>query len=194
VLFGIEADYFPGGEPFLREWLPRQPFDFVLGSVHYIRDWGFDNPDYRKTWESADVKGVWREYFALLRTLVGTRLFDAVSHFDLPKKFGHRLRDRDLKEMAQPVLDAIAGAGMAIEINTSGWRREVNEAYPAPLVLELAREREVPITFGSDAHSPAEVGYEFARAVRLAREAGYAASRRFKSRQASDVPLPLRDT
>ena len=191
VSIGIEADYRPGGEAFLLDWLPRQSFDLVLGSVHYIIDWGFDNPDYVQVWQSADVKGVWREYFALLTSLADLRAFDVVAHLDLPKKFGHRLGDKEMKEQVQPVLDRVAAAGMAIEINTSGWRRKVNEAYPSPLILALAREREIPITFGSDSHAPKEVGYEFAKAVRSAREAGYTQSLRFQKRQPSPVPLPL---
>lgn len=190
VLLGLEADFFPGTEPFLREWLPRQPLDLVLGSVHYIRDWGFDNPDYLKMWESVDVKGVWREYFSLVSSAVDLRLFDIIAHFDLPKKFGHRLRDNVMKEMVQPVLDRIAGTGMALEVNTSGWRRAVAEAYPSPLILSLACERNIPITFGSDAHAPDEVGHEFAKAVRLARETGYNESLQYRKRQPSRSPLP----
>lgn len=190
VSWGIEADFFPGCEAFLTGFLPSQPFDLVLGSVHYIRDWGFDNPDYLKTWESVDVKGVWKEYFKLLRQLVDTRLFDVIAHFDLPKKFGHRLGDRDMKELVQPVLDHIAAGGMGIEINTSGWRRTVCEAYPSPLILSLAAEREIPITFGSDAHAPGEVGYEFGKALALARETGFTGTLRFRGRQGYRVALP----
>lgn len=190
IFWGIEGDFFPGCETFLAGFLPSQPFDLVLGSVHYIRDWGFDNPDYLKTWESVDVKGVWKEYFKLLKQLVDTRLFDVIAHFDLPKKFGHQLRDREMKELAQPLLDHVASSGMGIEINTSGWRRTVREAYPSPLILSLAAERGIPITFGSDAHTPGEVGYEFARALTLARETGFTQSLRFRLRQGSRVALP----
>ena len=66
VLYGIEADYYPGCEPFLSEWLPAQPFDLVLGSVHFIRDWGFDNPAYLSEWERVQVKDAWAEYFDLV--------------------------------------------------------------------------------------------------------------------------------
>lgn len=189
-LLGIEADYYPGAEPFLRDWLPHQPFDVILGSVHYINDWGFDNPDNLYVWDSVDVKGVWRQYFSLLASLVELGLFDVITHFDLPKKFGHRIRDNDLRDMVQPLLDKVMNAGMAIEINTSGWRRKVDEAYPAPLILELMHERGIPITFGSDAHTPAEVGYAFDRAVTLARQAGYSSFHRFAARQPIPTPLP----
>lgn len=190
IFLGIEADYFPGCEKHLSSFLPAQPLDLVLGSIHYIRDWGFDNPDYRKTWEAVDIKGVWKEYFALLIQLVDTRFFDVIGHFDLPKKFGHRLRDREMRELVQPVLDHIAQTGMGIEINTSGWRREVAEAYPSPLILSLASEREIPITFGSDAHAPNEVGHEFKKALQLARETGFRHSLKFRARKGALVPLP----
>ena len=189
VLLGLEADFFPGCEPFLTEFLPSQPLDLVMGSVHYIKDWGFDNPDYIKTWASVDLKGVWIEYLRLIKQLIDTNLFDVISHFDLPKKFGHRLRDRELKELVQPVLDHISKKGMAFEINTSGWRRDAAEAYPSPLILSLAAEREIPITFGSDAHAPNEVGYHFAEALALALDTGCKDSLLYKNRVATRVPL-----
>ena len=189
VLLGLEADFFPGCESFLMDFLPAQHLDLVMGSVHYIKDWGFDNPDYISTWKSVDLKGVWAEYFKLVTQLVDTQLFDVISHFDLPKKFGHRLNDRNMKELVQPVLDHIAKKGMAFEINTSGWRREVAEAYPSPLILSLAAEREIPITFGSDAHAPDEIGYHFPEALALALDTGCKESLRFKNRTATRVPL-----
>jgi histidinol-phosphatase (PHP family) len=125
VLFGLEADYYNGCEAFLGKWLGDQDLDFVLGSVHYIEDWGFDNPDVKQVWNSVDIAGTWRTYFKLVEKLVETRLFDAVSHLDIPKKFGHRPAEKDLKEMVQPVLDKVAAAGMGMELNTSGLRKPV---------------------------------------------------------------------
>jgi histidinol-phosphatase (PHP family) len=191
VLLGIEADYYRGADRFLRPWLSSHDFDLVIGSVHYLGDWNFDNPDYADRWSTVDVKSAWKEYFALILELADSRMYDVVGHLDLPKKFGHRLSDRDLKEMAQPVLDAIARAGMGIEINTSGLRRPVKEIYPGPLLLELARERGLPICFGSDAHRPSETGFAFETAVQSARECGYRHHVRFRKRQTTSVPLDL---
>ena len=189
VLFGIEADYYEGCEGFLRKWLPKQQFDLVLGSIHYIGDWGFDNPLNRTVWDSVDVTATWREYFKLVCKLADTRIFNILAHPDLSKRFGHRPKDKDVKEMVQPALDRIALAGMGIEINTSGLRRPVKEIYPAPLILELARERNIPITFGSDSHRPAEVGYGFPEALALARSCGYTQSLRFHQRERRLVNL-----
>ncbi|MFO7738808.1 MAG: histidinol-phosphatase HisJ family protein [Desulfatiglandaceae bacterium] len=189
VLLGIEADYYDGCVEFLGEWLPKQPFDFILGSVHYIEDWGFDNPLELHIWETADVTAVWRRYFELIGRLAGTGLFDTVGHLDLPKKFGHRPRDSAVEEMAKPALDRIAGAHMGIEINTSGLRRPVAEIYPSPLLLSLAREREIPICFGSDSHRPEDVGADFDKALSLARDVGYTEYFKIRARQKSLFPL-----
>ncbi len=190
ILFGIEADYHESCVAFLRRWLPEQPFDLVLGSVHYVGDWAFDSPVTRGKWETVDVAGIWRAYFKLVGEMADTRLFDVFAHADLPKKFGFRPSDREIKEMVQPALDRIAEAGMALEINTSGLRKPIREIYPSALILGLARERDIPICFGSDAHVPGEVGQDFTAALALARDAGYTHSRWFKGRSHRDAPLP----
>lgn len=189
VRVGIEADYYPDCEQFLRPWLESQPFDLVMGSVHYIQGWGFDNPDNLPVWETVDVEQTWRRYFELVGRLAQSRLFDMVAHLDLPKKFGHRPRHAALVDAAKRALDQVAAAGMGIELNTSGLRRKVAEIYPAQAILELARARDIPICFGSDAHQPEEVGHAFDKAVRLARAAGYTACARFVKRRLSLVPL-----
>lgn len=190
VLYGIEADYYNGCNTFLREWLPGQDFDFVLGAVHYIDDWGFDNPSQRHIWDSVDVTATWQKYFELVGELADSGLFDAAAHLDLPKKFGHRPSDKELKEMAQPILDRIARAGMGIELNTSGIRKPVNEIYPSPLIVSMAFEREIPICFGSDAHSPEDVGAGFDLALKLAHEIGYTHYFKISRRIKRLMPLP----
>lgn len=190
VLFGLEADYHDGCETFLGDWLPARKLDFVLGSVHFIDGWGFDNPEDRHVWDRVDVTGTWRKYFDLIGRLADSGMFDAVAHLDLPKKFGYRPADKDLREMARPVLDRIARAGMGIELNTAGLRKPVGEIYPSPLLLAMAREREIPICFGSDAHRPEEVGAGFGAALVAARQAGYRECFRVKERRKTLVPLP----
>ncbi len=190
VLFGIEADYYEGCEIFLPKWLPEQYFDYVLGSVHFIEDWGFDNPAERHIWDSVDVTATWQKYFSLIGRLADSGLFDAISHLDLPKKFGHRPSDNALKEMAEPVLDRIANARMGIELNTSGLKKPVAEIYPSSFLLSLAFERDIPICFGSDAHSPQDVGNNFDKALKMALEVGYTHCFRIRSRKKEFITLP----
>jgi len=190
ILFGVEADYYNGCERFLRKWLPHHKFDLVIGSIHYINNWGFDNPDERVVWDNVDVADTWRKYFELIGRLADTHLFDVVGHFDLPKKFGHTPGEHAVKEMIGSVLEKIARAQMAIEINTSGLRKPVREIYPSLMLLGMARDHGIPICFGSDAHKPDEVGYEFASALKLAQSAGYSEAVRFSARHKKSYPLP----
>ena len=190
VLLGIEADYYAGCEEFLREWLPRQGFDLVLGSIHYIGEWGFDNPSELPAWDSVDVNGVWKAYFGLVEKLVDSGLFDAVGHLDLPKKFGHRPPDKVLIELAKPVLDRMARAGMGLEVNVSGLRKPVGEIYPSPLLLSMAADRGIVICFGSDAHRPEEVGESFDIALSEALESGHTEYFRIRKRVKELHPLP----
>ncbi len=189
-LFGIEADYYNGCEAFLTNWLVQEHFDFVLGSVHFIDNWGFDNPAERHIWDSVDISTTWKRYFDVVAKLVDTGLFDAVSHLDLPKKFGHQPPDKALKEMIAPLLDRMAMTGIGMEINTSGLRKPVKEIYPSPLILEMACERRIPICFGSDSHSPEEMGSDFDRALALAREVSYTHFFRIKNRKKELALLP----
>ena len=190
MLLGVEADYYPGCESFLRAWLSGQPLDIVLGSIHFLDYWAFDDPAQRTLWDSADVDAVWRRYFALVRELAETRLFDLAAHLDLPKKFGHRPEEAKIREWALPALDAMAAAGMAVEINTSGAFHAAAAFYPSLPMLSWARERDIPLTFGSDAHRPEHVGSRFADAVEWARQAGYTTAVRFKQRERQEYPLP----
>ena len=172
ILFGIEVDYVPEYAEEVKDWVQQQGFDLVLGSVHFLDYWAFDDPAQRYLWESADVAGVWRRYFGMIRRMVEIGLCTVVAHLDLPKKFGRRPPPRLQKEIVLPVLDVIADRGLAIEINTSGLFHPVGEIYPSPEILCWAAERNIPVTFGSDAHTPERVGSAFDLAVRLARECG----------------------
>jgi histidinol-phosphatase (PHP family) len=191
ILFGIEADFHERTAAFLKTWLPQAPFDIVLGSVHYLGDWGFDNPVNMEQWDKVDVAQTWAHYFRSITAMADSRLFDVAAHLDLPKIFRFRPDDRRLKELALPALDRLAAAGMAIEISTAGLRKLVGEIYPSLPLLGWACERGIPVCFSSDAHKPEQVGFAFDQAIGLARKAGYCEYVRYRGRKATRHPLPV---
>ena len=73
--------------------------------------------------------------------------------------------------------------GVAVEINTAGLRKPIGEMYPAPNCLKIYHEAGVPLTFGSDAHTPKDVGKDFNKAVELAQSAGYSEYLIFKNKK-----------
>jgi histidinol-phosphatase (PHP family) len=179
ILLGVEADYMEETEERVGELLARYDFDYVIGSVHFLSDgFGFDQSRNMHEIVARGVDAVYRESYRLMARAAGPGLFNVVGDLDLPKKCGHRPDDAA----------AIAAAGIAVEINTSGWRKPVGEVYPAAALLASAAALGIPLTFGSDAHVPADVGADFDRAVGLARVAGYAATLRLSDR--GTVALP----
>ncbi|QFP75928.1 histidinol-phosphatase HisJ family protein [Deinococcus sp. AJ005] len=164
VRLGLEADFHPGTERFVEGLLSAHDWDYVIGSVHYIGAWGFDNPEFVAEYEARDLAGLYGDYYALIEGAARSGLFDSIGHLDLPKKFGHR----DLGGAAVlRALEAIAEAGLALDFNTAGWRKPVAEAYPSPDLVGEAVKRGIPFVLGSDAHQPGEVGYRFGDAAAL---------------------------
>jgi histidinol-phosphatase (PHP family) len=189
IRLALEVDYLPGHEDWIGELAARHPWDYFIGSVHYVSDsWVIDNPAELGKWKGRDAHEVWEIYFERLTAAAASRLFDIIGHADLPKKFGHR-SGRDCTPLFRRFLAAAKAADCAIELNTAGLRKDCREIYPSRQFLQIAFEHGVPITFGSDAHAPEEVGMNFSEAVQLARDAGYSHCRRFARRERAEVVL-----
>src|SRR5438094_38752 len=183
VKLGLEVDYVPGREEETRELLAPYPWDFLLGSVHYVDGLGVDAEP--RLLDAVGVEEAWRRYFERLEAAARSGLFDSLSHPDLVKIFGKRA-EFDYG----PVADAIAESGVAVEVSTAGLRKPVRELYPHPDLLAACRERGVPVTLASDAHEPDLVGRDFDRALELLLSAGYETITIFEQGEARQEPLP----
>ena len=188
VLCGLEADWLPGEQDSLRASLEALDLDMVLGSVHFIADWAFDDPDLVARYGSSDIDALWDRYFALVFDAARSGIFDVLAHPDLIKKFGY-LPGVDPGTWYEETALALFEGGCAVEVNTGGLRKPVGEIYPALRLLEACRRRGVPATFGSDAHAPGEVAYGTAPARALLLEAGYSSLVVFRGRVPFEVAL-----
>jgi histidinol-phosphatase (PHP family) len=189
IKLGLESDYLPGVESYLAKQFASHPFDYVLGSIHYLGDWNFDNPVFVHTWKDYDVDYIYQWYFDSVFKLVESGLFDILAHPDLIKKFGHRPVQLDIENLYNKICRGLKKQNMALEINTSGLRKEVQEIYPEKKLLEIAFANQIPITIGSDAHSPDQVGKDYDQAVQLALSVGYTQMMRFNQRKMEAVEL-----
>jgi histidinol-phosphatase (PHP family) len=172
VLLGIEADWDPGEADALRDALARHDFDIVLGSVHFVDGWAFDDPRLTGRYATTDIDALWRSYFASLEEAATSGLFDVMAHPDLVKKFGY-LPTFDPREIFESAAQAFAAAGVAVEVNSAGLRKPCAELYPSPAFLAACRRAGVPATMGSDAHAPLEVGLGLPQARDALIAAGY---------------------
>jgi histidinol-phosphatase (PHP family) len=189
IKLALEVDYLPGHEEWIRQMAARQPWDYFIGSVHYITDaWALDNPHLVSEWKNRDTFQVWTTYFERLTMAAESGLFEIIAHADLCKRFCF-YPQQDCTPLFTKFLAAARRGGVAMELNTAGLRKDCKEIYPSARIVQMACELGVPITFASDAHAPGEVGMNFAEAVALARSAGYTHSCRFTGRQREDAKL-----
>ena len=178
ILLGYEVDWLPGH---MDERVLKADVDYLIGSVHFIDKWGFDNPEFLNGWKEKDIDEIWKAYFEATEAMANSGLFDVVGHLDLIKVFKYLPRE-DTRILAKDALRAIKRSGMVLELNTAGLRKPIGEIYPSRALLEAAYELDIPITFSSDAHSPKQVGLGYEEATELARDVGYTKAVTFKGR------------
>jgi histidinol-phosphatase (PHP family) len=178
VLLGYEVDFLPG---YMDDRVLKRPCDYLIGSVHFIDEWGFDNPEYIHTYDKMDMDAIYSRYFELIEAMAQSGKFDIVGHLDLLKVFKF-FPKTDIRILAKKALVAIKKANMVIEVNVSGLRKPVGEAYPSPLLLESMVELEIPITFSSDAHRADQVGMFSCDIESLVRRFGYSECATYRNR------------
>jgi len=188
IKLGLEVDYSPSSVEKIGSMLRRYSFDYVLGSVHSMGDWFFDDNRYMDEYQRRGIDQVYKEYFRLMQEAALSDLFDIVAHPDLIKKFGHKPKD-DPQPLYEETVEAFKNAGVCIEVNTSGLRKPVKEIYPNREFLKLCLENRIPVTLGSDAHQPKEVGQDLEKAISLLKSVGYKELTLFTEGKRKYIPL-----
>lgn len=182
---GIEMDYVHGREDQIANVLDSHDFDYVLGSVHFVRDLAVDHDVYDLWDRSSDPDEVWELYFRTLAEAIRSGLFDICAHPDLVKVWGRGrpAPRRDVRFHYEPAVEAIADVGIAVEVSTAGWRKPVGEQYPAEAFARMCVDAGAAFALSSDAHVPEHIGYEYERAIALMRDWGIDLIAVFEGRQ-----------
>jgi len=184
VRVGLESDYYPGVEDWLRNLHDRHPLHHVLGSVH------MQLSHYRAQYFTGDLFAYQQLYFDHLAEAAETGLFDTLAHPDLVKNFDPAAWQFErIEPFIARALDRIAATGVAMELNTSGLNKSYPEMNPGAAMLALMRARDIPVVIGADAHQPERVGDGFAAALSLLEDAGYHETHVVLDRQRQAVPI-----
>lgn len=171
---GIEADFVVGREDRMATLLDAREWDYVVGSVHFLRADAVDMRGEWDVWRSGDPEAVWRRYFEMLGEAARSGMFDILAHPDLVKVWGSGAPTPggDLRRFYELAMDGIAESDVAIEVSTAGLRKPVGEIYPAAPFLEMCLDAGRPVALSSDAHVPGQLGHEYERAVDWLRSLG----------------------
>lgn len=190
VVVGMEVDYYPLRMDAVASLLAGYPFDVLLGSVHWLGTWLFDDLGSAVAmgeWNARQVELVWEDYTRALEELAATNAVDVLAHPDLCKVTGRRPAAPD--EWYDRMAEAAAAHHLAAEVSSAGWRKPAAEAYSAPPLLARFHAAGVPVTTASDAHRRSEVGHRAADLRALVEAAGYTSLCAFEGRRSRPVPL-----
>ena len=183
VKLGLEVDYVEGLEPYIEKQLVSYPWDYVIGSIHFL-----DNACREPSWPrqyTGDARQLYARYFELMRRMARSGFCDIVAHFDVVKRSGHMPGEGDADDITR-TLQEIKDAGICMEINTSGYRHaELPEPQPYPTlsIVEQALALGVPLTVNSDAHAPEQVGTQFGTIEKFLKRKGCRELAKFERRK-----------
>jgi histidinol-phosphatase (PHP family) len=188
---GIEMDWVAAREDRIASLLDSYELDYVIGSVHYVRDKAVDH-DVWDIWESVrDPDHVWELYFETLAEAARSGLFDVLAHPDLVKVWGagRPVPERDPRFFYEPVVEAIAESGIAVEVSTAGLRKPVGEMYPSRGFAEMCVDAGAAFSLSSDAHVPEHIGFAYDQALESMTEWGVDEVAVFEGRRRRLEPL-----
>lgn len=189
VRIGVEMDYIPQKEKEIAEIIKNYPFDYIIGSVHYLGDETVDlGPEF---YIGKDIDLVYENYFNLVCEAASTGFYDIMGHPDLVRI--HRFNPgSDVSNLYSMMASAFEVYDVAFEVNTNGRNKPLHDFYPDRRYLSIFAQHGVPVCVNSDAHFPVRVGQFFDEAYELLRQAGYKEMAVFKERERFMIPMDVR--
>ena len=186
VRLGIEIDYIPGMEKKTAEFIDAYPFDYVIGSVHYL---GVETVDLGpEFYIGRDIDMIYENYFNLVCEAASAGLFDIIGHPDLVRI--HRFKpDKDISFLYRMMAAAFDDHDVAFELNTNGRNKPIRDFYPDRKYLDMFEEHKVPVCVNSDAHFPERTGQYFDEAYELLKRSGYREMAVFRNRERYLIPF-----
>jgi histidinol-phosphatase (PHP family) len=178
IRFGVELTYDRLWEADIRDHLRHHAYDFTIGSVHDYTASPFGPGRIGEWVEGRSLAEVVGPSFDEVEAAARSGLFDAIGHIDFVKRFVYpRLMPADFAaapELYEPIFRALIESGTALEVNTSGWRHDVQESYPSPAMVTLFRELGGErITVGTDAHRSEHFAWALGDGYAAAEAAGF---------------------
>jgi histidinol-phosphatase (PHP family) len=190
VKIGLEVDYYADQMDVVSSLLAQYPFDVLIGSVHWLGTWEFDDydePAQLHEWNVRDVDQCWADYARAFEELCASKAVDVLAHPDVIKVAGFIASNPS--EYWDIMVDAAAKSDLSIECSSAGWKKPVKEQYPSEGLLDRCVSRGLTFTTASDAHSLERVGERSNDLAVLLEARGVGEVASYEGRQRSMIPL-----
>ena len=188
VKTGIEVCNFQN-QSAVKDILQNYDFDYVIGSVHFLRGWAYDSAEIKAEWQNHSLQDIYEWYTEEIEKLADSGLYDVLGHpFNI--RLFKFLPDFDVTPYLLRAVKALKKANMIVDINTGTfYRYPIAEISPYPDFMKLAAKYELPVITTSDAHKPEDCGAYNDEAVAYAKSYGYTQTVQFNHRRRNIVPL-----
>lgn len=182
IRLGCEMDMVADRTDEIKEIISTSGFDYVIGSIHYLDGWPFDQDKYKNVFEERDLGDIYELFFEMIIRAARSGLYDITGHIDNIKRMGYRFYG-DMTPYYEKTASVLAEMGLTFELNTAGFDTAAKEQYPSLEFLKVLQSRNIPVTVGSDSHRPEHIGRHFSEASKILREAGYTEVAYFQNRK-----------
>ncbi|SHI74202.1 histidinol-phosphatase HisJ family protein [Parasporobacterium paucivorans] len=176
LLIGVETGLEPGLQKKIRDFTGLVPFDFIIGSSHLVNGHDPYYPDY---FDGRTEREAFAEYFtSILDNLNANKDFDVYGHLDYIVRYAPQKNANysyaDYADYLDEILKTLIRMDKGIEVNTGGYRYELNDTNPSQDIIKRYRQLGGDIiTIGSDAHTPDYIGYNFDLAAATLKNSGF---------------------
>lgn len=180
IFLGFETECYTGYKEHVERLRDRFQPDYIVGSVHHVRDIDIDGTpeSYREAVrEVGGTEELYCEYFDLQYDLMETVRPEVVGHFDLirmhDRSYRTRLVEPQIEQRIQRNLQKVKDLDAILDYNVRAFDKGGTEPYVSRPILEMALDLGVPCVPGDDSHGVAGVGKNLERGIRLLQEAGF---------------------
>jgi len=180
IFSAMEIETYTGYEQFVPYLISRFQPDYIVGSVHFVDDIGFDySPSfYNKAIQNAgDIDELYCQYFDQQYEMIKILEPSVIGHFDLIRIFDKEYKPRLLKprilKKIERNLELIRKLDLIMDLNLRPMYKGAEEPYISRSILKLARELDIAVIPGDDCHGLNTVGNYLNEGIRILRDLGF---------------------
>ncbi len=169
------------------DFIRRNDFDFVIGSIHLIDN---KDPYYPDFWDNASVDERIKRYFkTTLENIIEFNDFDVLGHLDYITRYAPKTDNvytyDKYSDLIDPILVYLIDEGKGLDCNSQMLSKDISfDPNPSPAIISRFRQLggEI-ITFGSDAHRPDVIACGFDKMRDIALSCGFTGYYTFEKRK-----------
>lgn len=180
IFAAIESETYSGYKEFMPYLIATFQPDYVVGSVHFVDDRGFDysKEQYDLTAEAVGGKDqLYCRFFDLQYEMLQFLKPAVVGHFDLIRIFDDEYKKRllhpEIMTRIKRNLALIKGLDLIMDFNLRSLLKGADEPYISRVILEMARDMDIAVVPGDDSHGVGNVGANMAKGIEILEELGF---------------------